>query len=412
MMNARSLWRTGLAATVLASLTLVAAPASAQQGVSATEIKIGGFGAITGPIAFIGAASRDGMQLAVDQINANGGINGRKLRLIYEAGGTPAEFQAAARKLVEQDQVFAVMIGSGSTGAAAAADYLREKKIPTYALTVAVPKYYDPFAPNMLSGTVPHAKFLAESMFRLTNSWGTPKNVALVVTRLAYHKSVADSLKPKIEAAKIPLSVVEEINSGARDMTAPLVAIAKAKPDVVVLAADAAEAGFIIKQAPEKGVRGVKWVIAGSAATDAFAPIVGKLGEGVRSEWFFPYYFGEDKIEMQKFEKAWKAAYVNPPPQRPNLYDLSGYNSMMMMGVALKRAGQNPTWDNVIAAFQSFRNVRASELGSWAADISTPETFGPKDIQGNDRMYQVELKNGKWVVRPGAEYVFDVGGSS
>ena len=254
--------------------------ADAQQGITKNEIKIGAFGALTGPIAFIGAGSRDGLKLAAKQINDAGGIHGRKIKLFFEAGTTPAEFSAAARKLVEQEKVFAIIIASGSTGAAAAADYLREKGIVTYALNVATPKYYQPFAANMFSGIAPHAKHFGESGLRMINSWGRPDTVAVVVERLAFHKAVFGGLKRKLEGAKIKIATVQEIDPGARDFTAQLVAIARAKPDVVYVAADSAESGFLIKQSAEKGVRNVHWVVSGSSATEAFPPIAGKAGEG------------------------------------------------------------------------------------------------------------------------------------
>ena len=65
------------------------------------------------------------MQLAIDKINEAGPINGRKLRLIFEHASTPAESVAAAKKLNESDKVFVLVIATGSTGAAAAADYVR-----------------------------------------------------------------------------------------------------------------------------------------------------------------------------------------------------------------------------------------------------------------------------------------------
>ena len=93
-----------------------------------SEILIGALGQLTGPFAFIGAPGRDNIQLAMDKINAAGGVNGRKLRLIYEHASTPAESVAAAKKLVENDRVFVLIIASGSTGAAAAADYVRSTR--------------------------------------------------------------------------------------------------------------------------------------------------------------------------------------------------------------------------------------------------------------------------------------------
>ena len=200
---------------------------------------------------------------------------------------------------------------------------------------------------------------------------------------------------------------MQEIDPGARDFTAQLVAIARAKPDVVYVAADGAEAGFLIKQSAEKGVRNVNWVVSGSAMTEAFPPIAGAAGEGVRGDWLFPFYHGADAEPMKRFEMAWTETYPNAPPQRPNLYDMSGYNGLYIVSLAIRNAGPNPNWENVVKAFQELKHAVPSDLVPTAVNLSSPETYGPEDIQGNDRFYQLEIKDGHWRVRPGIKYVHD-----
>ena len=68
----------------------------------------------------------------------------------------------AAKKLVEQDRVFVLVLGSGSTGAAAAADYVREGGIPTYNIVGATPKIRNPFARNVFSGVYPEASLISQ----------------------------------------------------------------------------------------------------------------------------------------------------------------------------------------------------------------------------------------------------------
>src|SRR6516162_10780076 len=106
-------------------LTLAFAAPAQENGITPSEISIGAIGALTGPLAFIGTPGRDSMTLAFDEINAKGGVCGRKLRLDFEHASSPAESIAAVKKLVEQDKVFVLVLASGSTGAAAAADYVR-----------------------------------------------------------------------------------------------------------------------------------------------------------------------------------------------------------------------------------------------------------------------------------------------
>src|SRR5688500_11087964 len=85
--------------------------ADEKQGITDSEILIGALGPLTGATAFIGAPARDGMQLAIEKIN-EAGLNGRKLRLVYEHAATPAESVAAAKKLAENDKVFILVLAS------------------------------------------------------------------------------------------------------------------------------------------------------------------------------------------------------------------------------------------------------------------------------------------------------------
>src|SRR6202022_2970493 len=143
----RTMKRLLLAAAV--ALLAVALPVAAQQqGVTPDTIAIGAHGPITGPAAYIGLAGRDGMLLAIKEINAAGGVNGRKIVAGFEADGpSPTKALAAVKKLVEQDKVFAVMSVGGSNATVGAVDYMKEKGVPYYVSIASAPQ-----------GTGPHAR--------------------------------------------------------------------------------------------------------------------------------------------------------------------------------------------------------------------------------------------------------------
>ena len=98
--------------TTLAVLGLIATLASAQQqGVSKDEIRIGTIQDLSGPLAGFGKQARNGMQLRVDELNEQGNINGRKLKLFVEDSGyDPKKAVLAAQKLVNQEKIF-IMAG-------------------------------------------------------------------------------------------------------------------------------------------------------------------------------------------------------------------------------------------------------------------------------------------------------------
>src|SRR5437868_14431291 len=117
----------GLAVSALALTQL---PAAAQtkvtnEGVSAAEIVIGTHQDLSGPIKVWGVPVSNGMKMAVEEINAAGGIQGRKLRMILEDNGyDPKRAVLASQKMVERDKIFALIDPMGSPTVLAAQDVL------------------------------------------------------------------------------------------------------------------------------------------------------------------------------------------------------------------------------------------------------------------------------------------------
>ena len=117
--------------TGLFAATFVATVAIAQtQGISKSEIVIGTIQDLSGPIAAYGKQARNGIQMRVDEINAKGGINGRKFKLMVEDNGyDPKKALLAAQKLVTNDEVFAILGAYGDGREYGGnADSIREKR--------------------------------------------------------------------------------------------------------------------------------------------------------------------------------------------------------------------------------------------------------------------------------------------
>src|SRR5882762_8513575 len=118
-----------------AAVTLVVCQAAeclaAEPGISATEVKIGMWSPLTGPTALLGTSERDAIEIAIGEVNAAGGVNGRKIRLItYDDSGSPQEALASVRRLIDQDQVFALIAGSTSGSTLPVVPLITRAKIP------------------------------------------------------------------------------------------------------------------------------------------------------------------------------------------------------------------------------------------------------------------------------------------
>jgi branched-chain amino acid transport system substrate-binding protein len=386
----------GLATCMIAGV-IAWQSAMAEPGVDKEQILIGAFGPLTGPASWIGLGARDGMQLAVDEINTNSGINGRKLRLQFEGAQTPAESIAAVKKLVEQDAVFALVLGSGSTGAAAAADYLRESQVPSYNIVGATPKIRQPFSKHIFNGVFPSAATIATSFVQEALR-GKPKKVAIITGTYELPQALLTGVEPQLKNAGVEIAAKQRFDLGAKDFTAQLVEAARAKPDVILFIGHYTEAAPALRQAPELGARNARWVLDISAISDSLPEIAGSAAEGVRSIWMFPYYFNDRAPAMRDFEAKWRRKY-GTPQGRPNYVDMNGYGDMYVMAVALRKAGADLTRARLIDVWNSdMHAVKPSDFGAFASDVTFPETFTPQDHDGNKAYSSLEIVNGHWQV--------------
>ena len=119
------------AAIVAASLAAISAAAADEPGVTADTIKIGTFGALTGPGYLYGKLPMNGVEVVFDEVNTAGGINGRKLELVREDDRCdPAAAIGAVKKLIHQDKVFAIIGGGCSNATFAAREAWNRAKVP------------------------------------------------------------------------------------------------------------------------------------------------------------------------------------------------------------------------------------------------------------------------------------------
>jgi branched-chain amino acid transport system substrate-binding protein len=385
------------AATCITVAMLFAHTAAAEPGVEKEQILIGAFGPLTGPASWIGLGARDGMALAVDEINATGGINGRKIRLQFEGAQTPAESVAAVKKLVEQSGVFALVLGSGSTGAAAAADYLREAQVPSYNIVGATPKIRQPFSGHIFNGVFPSAATIAASFVQEALR-SKPKKVAIITGTYELPQALLHSVEPQLKNAGVEIATQQSFDLGAKDFTAQLVVAARTRPDVIIFIGHYTEAAPALRQAPELGAKNARWVVDISAISDSLPEIAGSAADGVRSIWMFPYYFGDPDPAMRDFESKWKKKY-GTVLGRPNYVDMNGYGDMYVMAVALRKAGDELTRARLVDVWnRDMRAVKPSDFGTFASDVIFPETFTPQDHDGNKAYSSLEVENGRWKV--------------
>jgi branched-chain amino acid transport system substrate-binding protein len=378
---------------IVAAATLFGIAMSAgaqQQGVTADTITIGAHGPITGPAAYIGLAGRDGMLLAIKEINAAGGVNGRKIVAVFEDDGhSPTKALAAVKKLVEQDKVFAVMSVGGSNATVGAVDYMKEKGVPYYVSIASAPQVTWPHARNLFRGGTTETARYGELYAEFLATYYKAKRIAIISGREEYPRNEGDATVDKLKSwFQMAPAVRVEFNIGDKDFTPQLVDVQKSNPDVIAFFGNPAEAAIAMRQAKELGLKQPFFV--GSNMVDPGLVTAAKSSaEGVMGFSLIPYLPGSKAPDMVKWEAAWKKEYPSAPAGRPNNFDLLAYGDMYVLGEAMKRAGPNLTTDGLIVALEGIQNYRVGP-------VATPRTFSTKHHIGNLALVPMMVKDGQW----------------
>ena len=378
---------------IVAAATLFGIAMSAgaqQQGVTSDTITIGAHGPITGPAAYIGLAGRDGMLLAIKEINAAGGVNGRKIVAVFEDDGhSPTKALAAVKKLVEQDKVFAVMSVGGSNATVGAVDYMKEKGVPYYVSIASAPQVTWPHARNLFRGGTTETARYGELYAEFLATYYKAKRIAIISGREEYPRNEGDATVDKLKSwFQMAPAVRVEFNIGDKDFTPQLVDVQKSNPDVIAFFGNPAEAAIAMRQAKELGLKQPFFV--GSNMVDPGLVTAAKSSaEGVMGFSLIPYLPGSKAPDMVKWEAAWKKEYPSAPAGRPNNFDLLAYGDMYVLGEAMKRAGPNLTTDGLIVALEGIQNYRVGP-------VATPRTFSTKHHIGNLALVPMMVKDGQW----------------
>jgi branched-chain amino acid transport system substrate-binding protein len=376
-----------------AAAALAVAPSAAlaqQQGVTADTVTIGAFGPITGPAAYIGLAGRDGMNLAIKEINAAGGIHGRKIVAVFEDDAhSPTRALAAVKKLVEQDKVFAIMSVGGSNATVGAVDYVKEKGIVMYVSIASAPPVTWPFAKNLFRGGTTETARYGELYAEYLAGNAKNKRIAIMHGREEYPRNEGDATIAKLKSwfDLAPVARVE-FNINDKDFTSQLIEVQKSNPDVIAFFGNPAEAAIAMRQARELGIKQPFFV--GSNMVDPSLVTAARThAEGVTGFSLIPYLPGSTASEIKTWETNWRKEYPSAPAGRPNNFDLLAYGDMHVLAEGMRRAGKNLTTESLIKGLESIKDYRVGP-------VATPRTFAANHHIGNLTLVPMTVKAGQW----------------
>jgi branched-chain amino acid transport system substrate-binding protein len=372
-------------------LAWAAAPAAAENGVTADTITIGAFGPITGPAAYIGLAGRDGAAMAIKEINAAGGINGRKLVMIFEDDGhSPAKALAAVKKLVDEDKVFVLFNVAGSNGTIGTIDYVKENGRVMYVSFASAPAVTWPFSKNLFRGGTTEVPRYGELYAEYIVDGMSAKKIGIISGREEYPKNEGDALTKQLQKwyETAPVKRVE-FNIGDKDFTPQLLELQQADPQVIAFFGNPAEAAIALRQAREFGLA-QRFFVGTTMVDQGLLTAAGPAAEGATGFALIPLLPGSSDPAMKSWRAKWSAEYPGLPASRPNVFDILAYSDMYVLAQAMREAGKDLTTPRLIDALESTHDYRIGPIAS-------PVSFSKIHHIGNLRLQPMQVKNGEWV---------------
>lgn len=295
----------------------------------AADLKIGVAEALSGGAAQYGVAIRNGFQLAADEINAAGGVNGEKIVLVVEdEQGKKEEAINAFKKLIFQDKVLMVF-GPTLSNSAQAADPVAQASKTVVFGTSNTADGITSIGDHVFRNSVTEADVLPETIKMAVKKAGVKKVAVLYGNDDVFTKSGYDNFKKALEDLKIPVTTTETFAKGDVDFKAQLTKIKASNPDALVLSALLAEGAPIMVQARQLGLNVP--VIGGNGMNSVK---VFELAKGQSDGLYVgsPWSASNATAENSKFIKSYSDKFKVAPDQ----FAAQAYDAMYIAAQAFK----------------------------------------------------------------------------
>lgn len=373
-----------LSGAALLASTLALGPSAAQ-----STIKIGVVQPLTGPFSSSGTDVTNGAKIAVEQINAQGGVLGKKLELVIEdTKSNPTEAASVTEKLIIRDKVPVLLGASSSTATLAVMPKLREYKVPMLVETSSSSKITTSGNPYIFR-IAPPSEIEAVAFGKIVGKIGIKKANFLVVNNDWGIGTAADFGK-MLEQQGIKVGIVERMDPAAQDINAQLSKIKANEADTLIVTAAVEQLSLVLKQAAGLGLGAKIISTGGSQNPDQLIENVGKAAEGSMHLTFFAPWTPESTPNPQlskAFVDEWKKKNL---PFASLTQSFRGYDGIRAIAEAIKVAGKaEPD-----AIRQAFWKINIDGLNG-PIKFEKDGPAGQESGQSTPNVYLVKIENGK-----------------
>jgi ABC-type branched-subunit amino acid transport system substrate-binding protein len=356
------------------ALALMSTAAFAEDGVTADTIVFGQAAVLTGPASALGLGMQVGLQAAFEEINKQGGVHGRKLKLVSaDDGYEPDRSIVQTKKLIEEEKVFALIGPVGTPTAAAAQPIATAAKVP----------FIGPFTGAMF---LRNTKF--ENVINVRSSYDAEteawirhltedlkiKKIAIFYQDDAFGRAGLSGVKKAMDKRGMTLAAEGTFERNTVAVKSALLTLKRAEPEAVVMVGPYKPCAEFIKLARRVDFNPV-FVNISFVGAVALAKELGADGKGVIVTQVVPFPWDASLKVVADYHAAIKAKDAKA---EPDFVSLEGYLAGRLAIAALQKAGKEPTREGLLKAI---KDPGRFDIGGLAM------TFGPDDNEGLDQVF-------------------------
>jgi branched-chain amino acid transport system substrate-binding protein len=376
-----------IAMVVLLFHTFFCGAAFSENGVTDNEILLGSSLALEGNAKYLGTQTLHGALSYINFINAAGGVNGRKIKVVsYDDGYDPDTCLKNTQKLIKDDKVFSLFCYVGTPTGVKALPAIKEGKIPIVGMFTGANAFRDPVTREVFNIRSSYFDETDGIVRRFWEDLGVRK-IAVFYQNDAYGKAglagVELALK-KYDSKPVVTASYERTTGLIADA---FKTIREAKPEAVVMIGLYGACAQFILSAKWSGFdpyfHNVSFV-----GAEELAKLIGsgRDSDGVIVTQVVPPP-ATPLPGIEEYKKLLKQSY---PDDEPNFVSLEGFFNAKVMVEALNRMGPDVTREKLVTTLESIKNFDAG--------LDTPITFSPDNHSGSNKVYFSILKGGKYQI--------------
>ncbi|MEI8393301.1 MAG: ABC transporter substrate-binding protein [Rhodospirillaceae bacterium] len=365
--------------TVLVAGALLAAPVSAEPAVTVGAIEI-----LSGPSAAYGTAIKAGLELALAEINAAGGVlGGRKLELVIEdSAGNKDQAVNAARRLIGQNKVPAIIGPTLSNEMFAVGPVTNERKVVTIG-TSNTAKGITDIGPYIFRTSLPEADVVPVTLAAARDKFGVKTIAMMYANDDAFSKSGFDSMKAAADKLGLTIAAIESFSGKDTDFSAQLTKIKGLKVDAITVSALVEPTSGVVLQARQLGIpASIRFIGGNGANSPKLGEIAGEAADGllVGSPWFI----AKPDPANQAFVAGFNKSYGKDPDQ----FAAQAYDTLHILAKAIDRAGNTDS-----------DSIRESLLKTSYTGVIGPFSFtAGRDPASTEGVVVLTMQGGKFQI--------------